>query len=213
MKPKLQTAVDYFQPDFYHFSQDSIFLARKVSQYLHENGTANKLHCMDLCAGCGVVGLEIASEALLIETMDFIEIQSDFEPCFWQNKELILGNNNSIAIDYHVTAANQLSEKFHNRYDLVVCNPPYFDPASGRLSPDSKKNRCRFFMDSSLQEIMKVALNCLADDGVFFFLSREQLKVCESILREMAGSNYNISHEGNLAETSVFSVSSSSACR
>ena len=48
---------NYQQPNEYHFSHDSVFLARKAFEYVQSNYTSYD-QVLDLCAGCGVVGLD-----------------------------------------------------------------------------------------------------------------------------------------------------------
>ncbi|MGL6035003.1 MAG: hypothetical protein ACRC0N_08060, partial [Acinetobacter johnsonii] len=51
---------NYKQPDEYRFSLDSIHLARFVASQLASHSELGSLRVLDLCAGCGVIGIELS---------------------------------------------------------------------------------------------------------------------------------------------------------
>jgi tRNA1(Val) A37 N6-methylase TrmN6 len=62
-------------------------------------------------------------------------------------------------------------------YDLILCNPPYFNPTEGQLSPSQFKNRCRFFIDATQAELLIALAKMLKPNGEAFVLSRQPEKV------------------------------------
>lgn len=71
------------------------------------------------------------------------------------------------------------------RYQLILCNPPYFFPDQGKLSPSELKNRCRFFIDSSFEKLIETIDFCLAMEGEAFILLREQEDHSRDMLTEL----------------------------
>ena len=162
---------DYNQPDFYHFSDDSVWLAKAVSQVLKNEDTFD-FKALDLCAGCGVVGIEIIFDLTKSLYFDFIELQSVFLKYFDLNVKSLsqLGvNTKFINQDFRKLYKN---EKFYDAYDLVVSNPPYFEVGKHRLSTNNEKNICRFFKEGSFVEFIQSVLWVTKTGGKVFFLRR-----------------------------------------
>jgi tRNA1Val (adenine37-N6)-methyltransferase len=142
---------NYSQPEEYHFSLDSIFLAQKVAKIYKTHPQLNSVNCLDLCAGTGVIGLELSIYLNDIKNIDFIEVQSEYLGHFENNFHGIHGLNSDRNFKYYqknyeVVLTENNSIHF-NKYDLILCNPPYFFSNEGILSPSNFKNRCRFFFD------------------------------------------------------------------
>lgn len=166
---------DYFQPSEYRFSLDSVFLAQKVAELLRESKTAEEranLSVMDLCSGCGIIGMELKFHVPEISSTDFVEIQDVYLPYFEKNREMLkLSSENFrfLSMNYQDLS---IGGQFENQYDLILCNPPYFFLGEGLLSPNEFKNRCRFFIDSDFHELMKSIQHCLKPGGEAFVLVR-----------------------------------------
>ncbi|MFA6237813.1 MAG: methyltransferase [Bacteriovorax sp.] len=176
---------DYFQPEEYHFSLDSVFLAQKVAGLLQDR--SDKLRVLDLCAGCGIIGLELSLHSNLKFKMDFLEVQEVYKPFFQKNLEMIYpeetnaGNFRFLNLNY----TELLSSSFENHYDLIVCNPPYFFKGEGLLSPNDFKNRCRFFLDSDFKTLVEATLHALIPGGGAYLLVRTGTHHGRSPLEEM----------------------------
>lgn len=167
--------VQYSQPEEYHFSHDSVFLARKVFELLRQEDLS-QLRGLDLCAGCGIIGLDFLfhcfhEEEKQLRSFDFVEVQSIYHNHFQKN----LQNFSFLQMPLHFQNINY-EELLHNQYaecfDLILCNPPYFHPGQGKLSPSQFKNRCRFFIDSDFQKLLSAVENSLAPLGRAFMLFR-----------------------------------------
>lgn len=164
----------YSQPPEYRFSHDSVFLARQVFERLRGAPLAS-FRVLDLCAGCGIVGLDFLFHCEkelghLPEHCDFIEIQSEYVEHFAANAERFDQER------FQFINANYerlLTNEFANRYDLILCNPPYFKVEHGKLSPSQFKNRCRFFIDSDFSALLRGIENSLRPSGLAFLLMRD----------------------------------------
>ncbi len=162
----------YAQPESYRFSHDSVFLAREVFE--RERLRANEaLEILDLCSGCGIVGLDLLfhlrkESGLEPCRCDFMDVQEDYRRHFEENVRRFGKTRTSIDL----FEAN-FREAHARRYDLIVCNPPYFRKGSGKLSPDEFKNRCRFFLDASPDELWSSIRNLLKPSGTAYVLARD----------------------------------------
>lgn len=162
---------NYKQPDEYHFSLDSIHLAEFLATHLQQRNDLASLRVLDLCAGCGVIGLELSWYLRDIRQIDFIEVQETYTKYFHKNIESV--NRPELDLRWHVINYNELLKKdWENKFDLIVSNPPYFQPEQGMLSPSEFKNRCRFYLDSSFENYILALSNSLAPDGEAYFLLR-----------------------------------------
>jgi tRNA1Val (adenine37-N6)-methyltransferase len=163
---------DYVQPDFYRFSEDSLHLIRTLEEL-------NLIHTekiMDLCAGCGVVGLEYALRSKAITQLDFCEIQNEFISFLEKNKKIFLNERVNSRV-FHESYKDLLKRvELNGLYDCVIANPPYFHLGHGIESPNVLKNKCRFFMDASLEELLQVYSYLLKVDSAGFMVIRNDQK-------------------------------------
>lgn len=127
--------LNYSQPDSYHFSEDSILLAKHVSNNIKIN--AHKV--LDLGAGCGVVGIEyskIAKNPPLEIT--FVEKQEVFSDHLESNLKLLPKEIVGRVLLQDIKNLNA------SEFDLIISNPPYYNYQKGRLSENEIQNNCRF---------------------------------------------------------------------
>lgn len=194
---------DYLQPEFYRFSEDSLHLVRTIDEL-------NLIHgekVMDLCAGSGVVGLEYSLRTQSVKQLDFCEIQEDFLDYLKQNEKLFLrpGIQSNL---YHDSYKNLLQRKeLKHQYDCVLSNPPYFHPNHGLTSPDEKKNRCRFFMDASLEDLIDVYFHLLKPGAKGFLVIRNDQKFMSDEMSRMRAkfwSKMQITEVKNFSSCTVF---------
>lgn len=170
--PQIPFTYNYSQPDEYHFSIDSIEMPWEVALHLKQLGVPHRgqWKALDLCAGCGVLGFELNFHLPEIDHIDFVEVQEIYKNHFDTNKSMIsnYGNFQFLQKNYE----GLLTEEYYEKYDLILCNPPYFQVGQGKLSPSEFKNRCRFFLDSSFEKLFEVLQHCLKREGSAFMLLR-----------------------------------------
>jgi tRNA1(Val) A37 N6-methylase TrmN6 len=152
----------YQNSDFFSFSLDSIILANYATIRLRDK------KIVDFCSGNFIVPLILSKRCN--NFIDGVEIQEKlcdlaFKSISYNNLvERILIFNESI-LDF--------SKKNSDKYDLVLCNPPYFkndDLSSKNLS--FEKMIARHEILTNLAEICNCANKVLKDNGTFCMVHR-----------------------------------------
>ena len=146
---------DYRQPNFYHFNEDSITL---VKEALKLNLDAESI--LDLCAGCGVIGVEYALGAPKCNKVSFLELQAEFIQYIQENSKLLMNQK----IEIFQSSISDFSES--KKFDLILCNPPYFFSSSARESEDLQRGICRMFKVDTPQVLLDKANRLLKAEGV-----------------------------------------------
>lgn len=170
--PEHSFTYSYAQPKEYHFCLDSIIFAYFLS--LQISPTANvpeSFRALDLCAGCGVVGLELSYYHRWIQNFDFLEIQSLFRASFEENLRITNNadkNYRFLESDFRTLEQSPLKES----YDLIVANPPYFRPREGSAPLGEVRQRARFFNDANPQELFHAIEAALKPGGRAYVLMR-----------------------------------------
>ncbi|MCO4752915.1 MAG: methyltransferase [Bacteriovoracaceae bacterium] len=164
--------MDYHQPKFYRFSEDSIWLSKMAA--LH-GGRATSV--LDIGSGCGVVGIETANLLSTVKELYLLEPQVEFLECIDKNRVLL---NKDVELEVVNQTIQDL--KMDKSFDLIVSNPPYFNPGHSRPSPNVNKSKCRTFDQSNLREFVVFALEHLNPGGNAFILAREDNKDLKEVL-------------------------------
>lgn len=162
---------NYHQPEDYRFSLDSVFLAQKVADVLKTHHALHQLQVLDLCSGCGVIGLELNFHLPVINKIDFVEVQEVYLPYFKKNIEQAKTTDSEFHF-LNINYADLIQDAYKEKYDVIVSNPPYFFKGEGLLSPNEFKNRCRFFLDSDFKKLIAATLYTLRPDGRAYLLVR-----------------------------------------
>ncbi len=166
----------YSQPKEYHFSHDSVFLSRRIFEQIPDLDL-NQAHALDICSGSGIIGLDFlfhrrkAHQSVPLK-FDFLEIQDDYKSHFLENQNR-LGPISTELQFVHRNYNDLSTQEFQHQYDLILSNPPYFFTWQGKLSPSEFKNRCRFFIDSDLKNLLLGIANSLKKTGVSYMLLKD----------------------------------------
>lgn len=151
----LKSLSNYSQPESYHFSEESLFLVDLVLN----NQTSPKKRILDIGAGCGVIGLEycLQSERSPKE-LHLIEPQEVFQPHLREN----CSKMNDTVIEIH---SHSIQDYQGEGFDLILSNPPYYDPSKGRKSENHVQNMCRFSSRLSPADLMASIERLLSKNG------------------------------------------------
>lgn len=115
---------------------------------------------LDIGSGTGLVALILAQRSFA-EQIDAIEIDEDaYEQCV-ENFEESPWNDRLFC--YHA-GLDEFTDEIDDRYDLIVCNPPFFKP--NNLIEDEARSKARFYDILPFDELVKSASILLAEDGI-----------------------------------------------
>lgn len=201
----------YDQPEDYHFSHDSIFLARKVFELVQNNNLQTN-SVLDLCSGCGIVGIDFIfhlkkAQFTLPRHVDFLEVQEIYKPYFEKNVVRLASTVKCNFINENYK--NFLSlEKVYHKYDLIISNPPYFREGHGTLSKSEFKNRCRFFIDASFKEFILSLDYLMTSTGKAFILVKSLDRHGIDVEKEMQQFTKNLTFKklGHIRATDLFEI-------
>ncbi len=168
MQQKLSNIWNYSQPDFYHFTEDSIFLAKFTSEYLRDG---RELVGAELFAGCGVISLELLQRVNTIKHLSLYEIEEEFYKHWLVNSKQLL-ESSSKQIEYHLRDFRSISD----RVDFIIANPPYFFKEHSRVSPNVKRQRARMMSRDDYVDLFNLLPQRLKSGGGAFLAMREDIK-------------------------------------
>jgi len=139
-----------------HVNTDSVLLGAWT------NGPSNKpCRILDIGTGCGILALMMAQrfagagiDAMEIDACAAEEAAANVLSSPWADRICVLQADFRDAV-------------FTHPYDLVICNPPYFNQSLA--SPDRRRTMARYTSCESLphRELIEGVAHLLADDGLF----------------------------------------------
>jgi tRNA1Val (adenine37-N6)-methyltransferase len=178
---------DYSQPDFYRFNQDSILLINRIVQDVSE-----AVAILDLGAGSGIIGMELARK-IKPKKLTLVEVQSAFEVHLNKNTFDFVPPETQIDIQIKSFADFAVCEKF----DLIVCNPPYYLPGRGVISPNSSRAIARSFLVDSWDVLLKKVSEAMIENGKCFFVLKPDDGLLKIIYEKAQNCNLQLKHELN----------------
>ena len=141
----------------YRFSLDAVILAWHARPRADES-------VLDLGTGCGIIPLIMTYRNPGIAVFG-VEIQQDLA-------ELANANVGANRMQDRITVLRQdmrdlKPDMIGGPVDLVVCNPPYRKPDSGRINPDSQRAIARHELKASLADVLQAVRRMLRTAGRF----------------------------------------------
>jgi tRNA1Val (adenine37-N6)-methyltransferase len=163
---------DYVQPDFYRFNEDSLALIKYIISKLNKASSI-----LDLGTGSGVLGIELANNFKSNEVV-LLEIQTAFIPYLEENIRDQLNSNTKAEV-----ILSSFSEWVpHKKFDLIVCNPPYYLPGHGQVSIDEKRHICRTFVKDNWDILMQKISLSLSREGRAFLVVKKDQRILTKII-------------------------------
>ncbi len=147
----------------YCFNSDSVALANFVK-------CPKNADVIDLCSGSGVIGILVNAKNNC-KSVTCVEIQAYFANMCKRSCEY----NNII----NITTLNQplqgVSKQLGcEKYDVVVCNPPYKSENKGLLNEKQSVSIARHEITVNLEDIVKEASKLLKYGGKFYTVNKEE---------------------------------------
>lgn len=166
---------DYLQPNFYRFNQDSLLLVKYVVSKVH-----SAINVLDLGAGTGILGLEIA-RSIPVNKVTFVEIQKEYEPYLKSNIDIFIPKE----VKSEVLLLSFSDFRPEEEWDLIVCNPPYYLPDSGKPSSDLNRNIARSFFIDGWRVLLEKVLQSLSENGKAYFVIKDEVKIRAEVERNL----------------------------
>jgi tRNA1Val (adenine37-N6)-methyltransferase len=138
----------------YRFSIDSVLLAW-WPRFSADDAIA------DIGTGCGVVSI-ILAVARGASNVTAFELQPDLASLADEN---VRENNLADRITVVEGDVRTLADDYRGTFDMVVCNPPFRELASGRLSAGDQKAVARHELELTLTELADASRKLLKQDG------------------------------------------------
>tara|TARA_R110002072_G_scaffold1989_2_gene16323 strand:- start:47187 stop:47765 length:579 start_codon:yes stop_codon:yes gene_type:complete len=164
--------LNYSQPSFYRFNEDSILLAKFTAQRITSFQKG-----LELGAGSGVVSIELLNILKMNLPITLLEMNSKFEDYLKSNiKELPYNEK----IKYLITNWNDFNDR---NFDLILSNPPYFLVENSRESLNKDRDLCRRWSEACEMNFYKHLDAKLDKNGnVFLCLRKSKLELEEVLM-------------------------------
>lgn len=144
----------------YRFSVDAVLAA-----HFCRPGIADRI--LDLGCGSGIIGLILAFRhpGVLVTGL---EVQAELARLA---KDNIRDNDLAARMTVVHGSLREIGDHLApESFDLVVCNPPYRSPGSGRVSPADQRARARHEIDASLADVIRAAAFSVKNRGRCVFV-------------------------------------------
>lgn len=130
----------------------------------------NPFSILDIGAGTGIVALMLAQRSIA-ENIEAIEIDADaYEQCVENFEASPWGDR---LFCYHA-GLDELVDEVDGQYDLIVSNPPFFEPPLPTASPpkgekniSGSRKKARFYDVLPFNELLNAVSKLLSEEGAF----------------------------------------------
>lgn len=113
---------------------------------------------LDLCAGQGFLGILVGLRRPDVR-LEGLELQEDACAIAEEN-----GKRAGLAFPVRCADLRQPLPQMHDRFDFVVCNPPYFEEGRGKVAQGAL-GQARSDLGANIQEVCAAAFRCLKTGG------------------------------------------------
>lgn len=141
----------------YRFSLDPVVLARFIK-------LGNERRVVDLGAGCGILPLLLAR---LSDAEEFIGVEVQHDLADRAKRNVVLNGLQSRIRILHEDIRSIRNILPVGHADLVVSNPPYRRPDSGRIAPNDERAIARHELSGGLTDFIAAASWLLKNGGQF----------------------------------------------
>lgn len=121
---------------------------------------------LDIGAGTGIIALMLAQRSQA-DLIDALEIDEDaYEQCVDNFENSPWGDR---LFCYHADLdefTEEFSSEEEEKYDLIVSNPPYFEPTLAEETSEARK-KARFYDALPFEDLLQNAAKLLAKNGTF----------------------------------------------
>ncbi|WP_243370782.1 methyltransferase domain-containing protein [Geotalea sp. SG265] len=183
----------------YRFSLDPLLLCAFA-------GVPNGARVADLGTGCGIMPLLLARQGKGV-TVVGIEFQESMAELARQNISLNGLDDRVSVVAEDICNLRRLFPV--SSFDLVVSNPPYRKPGTGRLSPKRGRDKARHESTASLADFLTVAKYLAKPAGRICFIyhvSRLVELFAEAAALKLAPLRLRMVHDSVMSEAGMFMV-------
>ncbi len=159
---------DYVQPDFFRFGEDSLWFTQQVIERTRQR--AHPVRLVELGVGSGVITCEL-SKKLKLGAVDLVEAQQEWKSYLEVNLTHFGVFGQPPLVHWQRVGQFNLTGKV--QADLLVTNPPYFDPEQGRPSPNPLRNIAHTFVLEGWEKWRACMERTLAPGGEAWFLQKD----------------------------------------
>jgi tRNA1(Val) A37 N6-methylase TrmN6 len=155
----------YQNNEYFKFSLDSVLIAEYIKN-------PEKIHSiLELCAGNCAISMILSTKTKAKITA--VELQKEI---FELGEKSIEYNNLSKQINLICSDINNIENYFPgNNFDIIVCNPPYFDTKSSHLTNKEKiKAIARHEINLKLEDIFKISSKILDLNGELYIVHKPE---------------------------------------
>ena len=183
----------------YRFSVDPLLLAGFA-------GVRRGERCVDLGTGCGVIALLLArlGEDCSVTGIEFQQVMADIA-----TRNVLL---NGLAKRVEIVEEDVVSLKSHfpvDSFDLVVSNPPYRRPGTGKVSPRAGRDDSRHESTATLADFLAAAKYLVKPSGricLIYHTCRLAELMAQAAQQKLAPLKLRMVHGNSKAQARMFMV-------